>query len=180
MLAMRDVHIRRASSDDAELIGELGARIFVETFGATNSPEDMRDYVASSFGVDRGREEIVDPGSMVFVAETGGTARGFARLQAGDVPAEVRGKRPVELVRLYVEQAAHGTGVGARLMQHCIDVARAGGHDVMHLGVWEHNARAISFYRKYGFVRVGEHTFMLGSDAQTDWTMVLALHPGAG
>lgn len=175
MPAMRELSIRSATGEDAELIAGLGARIFVETFGSANSSEDMGGYVATAFGVDRVRDEIIDPLSLVFVAEIGGKPVGFARLHAGDPPAEVAGERPVELVRLYVEGAQHGTGVGARLMQHCIDVARGRGHDVMHLGVWEHNARAIAFYRKHGFAHVGEHTFMLGADAQTDWTMALSL-----
>jgi ribosomal protein S18 acetylase RimI-like enzyme len=41
----------------------------------------------------------------------------------------------------------------------------------MWLGVWERNWRAQAFYRKWGFRRVGEQTFMLGADAQTDWVM---------
>jgi ribosomal protein S18 acetylase RimI-like enzyme len=41
--------------------------------------------------------------------------------------------------------------------------------------VWERNPRAQAFYRKMGFVDVGAHTFVVGSDAQTDRLMVLAL-----
>ncbi|MDQ3653304.1 MAG: hypothetical protein M3458_24085 [Acidobacteriota bacterium] len=33
--------IRRANSDDADLLAELGARTFSETFAADNTPEDM-------------------------------------------------------------------------------------------------------------------------------------------
>lgn len=43
------------------------------------------------------------------------------------------------------------------------------------LGVWEHNPRAVAFYGKYGFRRVGQHTFVLGGDAQTDWLMECTL-----
>jgi ribosomal protein S18 acetylase RimI-like enzyme len=43
------------------------------------------------------------------------------------------------------------------------------GAHTLWLGVWEHNARAIAFYRKYGFQRIGEHVFPVGSDPQIDW-----------
>jgi ribosomal protein S18 acetylase RimI-like enzyme len=43
------------------------------------------------------------------------------------------------------------------------------------LGVWEHNPRAIAFYRKRGFQDVGSHEFLLGQDRQTDRLMVLAI-----
>ena len=41
----------------------------------------------------------------------------------------------------------------------------------MWLGVWERNARAIAFYAKWGFIDIGDHVFMLGSDRQTDRIM---------
>ena len=39
------------------------------------------------------------------------------------------------------------------------------------LGVWEHNHKAIKFYQDKGFVRFGEHVFVLGEDRQTDFLM---------
>jgi diamine N-acetyltransferase len=45
----------------------------------------------------------------------------------------------------------------------------------MRLGVWERNPRAIGFYSKAGFVAVGSHAFMVGSDPQTDLVLVSPL-----
>jgi ribosomal protein S18 acetylase RimI-like enzyme len=56
-----------------------------------------------------------------------------------------------------------------------LDAARARGARTVWLGVWERNARAMAFYRKHGFARVGAHTFMLGTDAQTDWLLARPL-----
>ena len=75
----------------------------------------------------------------------------------------------MELKRLYVARAWHGQGVAQALMDAALDTARARGAQTLWLGVWERNPRAVAFYAKYGFVRVGEHTFVLGGDAQTDW-----------
>ena len=47
--------------------------------------------------------------------------------------------------------------------------------DVVWLGVWERNFRATAFYRKFGFVQVGDHVFMLGSDRQRDIVMARAV-----
>lgn len=57
------------------------------------------------------------------------------------------------------------------LMQTCLAYARKKDVETVWLGVWEHNTRAIAFYEKNGFKKIGEHTFMLGEDAQTDWLM---------
>jgi RimJ/RimL family protein N-acetyltransferase len=37
--------------------------------------------------------------------------------------------------------------------------------------VWEHNPRAIAFYRKFGFVAVGDHIFPVDHDPQRDILM---------
>ena len=47
-------------------------------------------------------------------------------------------------------------------MRRCLEEGRARGHDVLWLGVWEHNARARAFYARWGFVEVGEMRFLLG------------------
>jgi ribosomal protein S18 acetylase RimI-like enzyme len=56
-----------------------------------------------------------------------------------------------------------------------LDEARAHGHDVLWLGVWEHNARARAFYARWGFSEVGEMNFLLGSDPQRDLVLALKL-----
>ena len=53
--------IRRANVDDADLLAELGARTFSETFAANNTPEDMTAYLASSFSPEKQAEELADP-----------------------------------------------------------------------------------------------------------------------
>jgi len=42
---------------------------------------------------------------------------------------------------------------------------------VLWLDVWERNSRAIAFYRKWGFVKVGTQDFRLGEDVQHDLLM---------
>lgn len=57
------------------------------------------------------------------------------------------------------------------LMQSALLNLRQRDLDPVWLGVWEHNPRAISFYRKLGFTEVGEHIFQVGSDPQRDIIM---------
>ena len=61
---------------------------------------------------------------------------------------------------------------------HLQETERAG-CDVVWLDVWEHNPRAIAFYRKWGFEQVGTQTFQLGEDVQNDWLIVRSVSPGA-
>ena len=169
------LNVRRASTEDAQLLAELGARTFAETFSKENSPEDMAAYLADSFNVGRLTAELNEPSSVFFIAETDGSAAGYAKIQAGEAPDGVEGQRPIELVRLYVSQEWLGRGVGHALMRRCVEEAREAGFQTIWLGVWEHNHRAQAFYRKWDFYEVGEHIFQLGSDPQRDIVMQRAV-----
>lgn len=175
MIQKPDVTIRRANTDDAGLLAELGARTFYETFAADNSPEDMAAYLASSFNLARQTTELTDTASTFFIAEVGGVAAGYAMLHAGESVEGIEGAKPVELVRLYVSREWHGLGVGEALMRACVGEAEQAGHETIWLGVWERNGRAQAFYRKWNFRAVGENVFQLGADAQTDILMERAV-----
>lgn len=163
--------IRCGSVADAALLTALGERTFYETFVGCCTPEDMQLYLSAAFTVERLNCELNDPLAVFLVAEVESEPAGYAKLRAGEVPDCVTGSDPIELERLYVEQRWLGCGVGHALMQACLDEAQEKGHQTMFLGVWESNYRAQAFYRKWGFAQIGDHTFMMGNDAQTDWWM---------
>ena len=165
------VTTRIAAPNDAGLLSELGARTFNETFAADNTQEDMAAYLASSFSLAQQTIELAHPASTFLIAEIDGVAAGYAKLQASEPPQAIQGTKPLELVRLYAAREWHGRGIGEALMRSCLDEARKVGYHTIWLGVWERNARAQAFYRKWDFREVGEHIFQLGSDAQRDILM---------
>lgn len=166
-----NITVRRANTDDAKMLADLGARTFHETFAADNSPEDMATYLAAAFNLEQQTAELVEDDSTFLIAEVDGLAAGYAKLHAGQPPDGISGTKPIELVRLYVEKKWLGRGVGEVLMRTCLDEALRAGFDTIWLGVWERNSRAQAFYRKWDFRAVGEHVFQLGADPQTDILM---------
>ena len=175
MTEERHVTLRRANSDDANLLAELGARTFLETFAADNTSEDMAAYLAANFNVTQQTAELADPAATFLIAEVDGVAAGYAKLHAGEPAEGIEGSKPIELVRLYASREWLGRGVGGALMQACLDEARRAGYETIWLGVWERNERAQAFYRKWSFRAVGEHEFQLGSDSQRDILMERAI-----
>lgn len=172
--------IRRATPVDARRLSAFAATAFREAFAAQNTPEDMERYVAGAFGPERQAMEIADAGADVLLVEPAGAAAdapllGYAHLVSRPAPACVPGTGPLELKRFYVASAVHGRGVAQALMAATLDAARARGAATLWLGVWEHNVRAIAFYRRQAFERVGEQRVVLGSDVQTDWVMARPL-----
>jgi ribosomal protein S18 acetylase RimI-like enzyme len=163
--------IRGGKAEDAALLAELGARTFSDTFAADNTPENMAAYLASAFSPEQQAAELADPQCLFQIAEINRVAVGYAMLRSGNVLADVTGDKPIELVRLYVSKDSLGSGVGAALMKACITESSRQGHRTLWLGVWEHNHRALAFYRKWNFHEIGTHVFQLGDDPQTDIVM---------
>ena len=82
------------------------------------------------------------------------------------------GPRPaMEIGRIYIVRDKIGQGAGHALMTQCLVTARQKDAEVVWLGVWEKNVRAIRFYQKWEFEKFGEHIFILGKDVQNDWLM---------
>jgi GNAT superfamily N-acetyltransferase len=169
--------IRKAHIGDAKALSEIAEATFRATFGAVNTAEDMELHCRSSFGEPIQAAEISDPEMLTLVSEDEGRLIGYAQLRWRDAPDCVSAKRPAEIQRLYVVEGWHGKGVAQGLMQACIDEVEQRGSDALWLGVWERNPRAIAFYKKLGFVEVGNHTFALGGDPQRDIVMVRSVAP---
>lgn len=172
------LRIRRATSADAELISVLGARTFVTSFGAQNTPENLAKHLANAFGEGIQTRELADPAITYLIADLDGRTAGYAQVREGDAPPCVTGVSPVEVRRFYVVNDYHGTGIAQALMNACADEARRRGGRTLWLGVWDQNPRAIRFYTKWGFEDAGGQTFMLGDDPQQDRVLACSLEAG--
>ena len=170
---MAEIKIRQAVPEDAELLTDLAYTTFWDAFHdhPKNAPHDLEAYMQTAFSVEQIRSELQDENSLFLVAELDGELAGYAKLIFESTEPDIIAEWPVELSRLYSHQKFLGQGVGQALMDACFARARESGRDVIWLGVWEYNPRAQRFYEKNGFRFVGKHTFLLGSDPQTDLLM---------
>lgn len=170
---MSEISIRQATLDDAKLLTDLSYTTFWDAFAhhPKNAPDDLAHYMRQAFSVEQITEELADERNVFLIAEIDGKAAGYAKLIIGSIEPGITATKPVELSRLYSHQEYLGQGVGQNLMDACFKRAANHDHDVMWLGVWEYNPRAQRFYEKNGFRIVGKHTFLLGTDPQTDLLM---------
>jgi len=168
---VKDVTIRICTPADIGVLLPLGIQTFRDTFAEFNTPENMRLYLSNTFTPEKIAAEFNEAGAVFFIAEADAQPAGYAKVRASKKPEGLNGYSSVEIERIYVAKDYHGTGVGQQLMKTCLDHAKNAGYDVVWLGVWEHNKRALSFYEKWGFERFSQHTFTLGHDPQTDFLL---------
>jgi ribosomal protein S18 acetylase RimI-like enzyme len=171
--------IRRAGATDAARLARFAEATFRETFATENTPENMELHCASAYGEAIQAKELADAATTVLLCELAGELVGYAQLRRGDAPACVDGARPIEILRFYVASGWHGRGIAQLMMASAVELADGEGSDVVWLGVWERNPRAIAFYAKLGFVEAGDHVFPVGNDPQRDVVMMLRRVPPA-
>jgi GNAT superfamily N-acetyltransferase len=140
-----------ASVDDAEEIGVFQTRCWEQAYRGIVSDSYLNETTWQIRArrwrerIDRGERQVWTArtgANIVAVASTAQTASG-----RDDLPA-------LELCSIYVDEAAHGTGLAAELLDAAI-----GSRDA-HLLVFTSNGRAQRFYSKHGFVPT--------EDVQTD------------
>ena len=165
--------IRRASTGDATIMALLGRITFAETFGPLFQahPGDLRGYLDTTFDVTKIERSLAKPDNAYWLAFQDRLPVGYAKLKhpspipigtASDV-APPNGEAPnaAQLQKIYVLGAFLTEGVGYRLLQAVLpDSARKA--PMLWLEVLRENRRAIDFYARNGFTKIGEDNFAIG------------------
>ncbi|NOT51591.1 MAG: GNAT family N-acetyltransferase [Chitinophagaceae bacterium] len=165
------INIRFCTTEDAALVADMSRQTFYETFASENSAENMDKFMQTQFSREVLVKEVGAGGDIFFLAYDDEKPVGYVRMREGDKLPELGNRRTIEIARIYAVMDSIGKGVGSVLMQKCIEVALERNKEVIWLGVWEKNKRAIDFYTRWGFEKFSTHVFMLGDDPQTDWLM---------
>lgn len=93
------------------------------------------------------QEEIIDKGGMIFYARYNNQILGTASLMKVD-------ETTFELSKMAVSDGAQGLGIGNKLLEHCINVAKEKNIKTLFLYSNTILLPAIHLYRKFGFTEI--------------------------
>lgn len=172
---MANIVLRDVTLEDIELLHEISVRTFIDTFSESNTEANMNAYLEQSLSREKLITELNDTNSQFYFATLEDNVIGYLKLNFGTSQTEVKEENALEVERIYVAKEFFGKSVGQLLYDKAIQVAKEQQKNYVWLGVWEENPRAISFYKKNGFVEFDRHIFKLGDDEQTDLMMKLEL-----
>lgn len=171
----KEIIIKKVTAADVKNLQNVGRQAFFETFSDTNTKENMDKYLQEWFSEEKLLIELSELNSEFYFAMLDSEIIGYLKLNFGDSQTEIKDQKGLEIERIYVLKEFHGKKVGQILYEKALKVAGNKDSDFVWLGVWENNKRAISFYKKNGFVEFDKHIFRLGNDEQTDIMMKLEL-----
>jgi GNAT superfamily N-acetyltransferase len=94
--------------------------------------------------------QVADHGGIVRVAESGGSAAGWAVAwpEMDDVYVVAEERRFVYISELFVAEDMRGAGIGRALIASCEDWAKTQGIGVIQIGVLPGNLRAAEIYAR--------------------------------
>ncbi|WP_378147847.1 GNAT family N-acetyltransferase [Cnuibacter sp. UC19_7] len=173
------VSVRRAVANDSTALAAVAAATFPLACPPESDPADIADFIAANLTEERFAEYLADSSRVIMIAE-GERARselaGYTMLVEGepsdaDVSSALRLRPTIELSKVYLREQYHGAGVARALVDATIAAATDTAAKGVWLGVNDRNARAVRFYEKSGFERVGRKTFRLGATLESDFVM---------
>lgn len=167
--------IRLATSADAPRVAALAARTFRETYAAELDRTELELHIARTFNEQIQRDELCDPRRLTLLLTDASDELGYAQLRSAPAPGGLKSCAALELQRFYLAQHLIGRGAARPFMDAVKAAARERGAELLWLGVWERNPRAIAFYKKCGFALAGETRFPFGSAQLRDLVMCCEL-----
>jgi ribosomal protein S18 acetylase RimI-like enzyme len=153
---------RLATADDALTLGALATQVWLDTYAVAGIRPAMAEEVRRCFTAGAMQTTLNQPDTRIVVAEFNSHLVGFAQVRYRTPQALlVSAQTPAELERLYIQRPFLGQRVGALLLHEIEELAAQGGADEMWCSVWVHNVRALRFYEKRGYAKLGSSWYEL-------------------
>ena len=162
---MNTIEIRLAKKEDAKFIALLGRITFTETFGHFfRDQKDLIDYYNLTFSVQKIEDGIKKPNNIFWIAFVNRLPVGYAKLKLYSNSEFIETKDVCQLQKIYVLKDFLSMKIGFELQNLLLKKTKELGYDNIWLSVLNKNERAINFYKKSGFKKIGYHDFQIGRE----------------
>jgi ribosomal protein S18 acetylase RimI-like enzyme len=167
--------VRVCAPGDETILSLLGQATFLESFAGMLDGNDILRHCMHEHSPAVYRSWLENEDFCIWVAEVepGGAPVGYVVLAPSDLPVADPRSDDREIKRIYLLRPFQGAGVGKRLMEAALSEARAQDCRRVLLGVYSLNTKAIAFYERLGFVKIGTRRFRVGNAYHDDAVMAI-------
>ena len=167
---MSNLILRAATAADIPALSQLAIDSFVGSFGHLYSQPDLSAFLIESYSGDAIAAELANPSRLYRLAERDGVLLAYCKLGlACSFPEHARGHHVLELKQLYALPQATGSGIGGALMDWAMAEFASRGADEVQISVYSGNHGAQRFYARYGFEKVADVTFRVGTQLDEEF-----------
>ncbi|GAA4808687.1 GNAT family N-acetyltransferase [Litoribaculum gwangyangense] len=155
------VSIVKATLNDVNLITHIGKTTFLQAHGRSAPEKDINTYVNKNFTKIAFEAELKDTKNLFNILYFNETPVGYSKIIFNYQHPNIAIKNVTKLERLYVLEAFHGLELGMELFNYNLNESIKSQQSGMWLFVWTENHKAMNFYKKAGFIIVGQHNFQI-------------------
>ncbi len=170
------LEIKNANVNDASNIAQLGIITFKESFGHLfRDKNDLHEYLDRTFSVSKIKDSLEKEENVYWIAFWNNVPVGYAKLKLHSYTGLIASQNICQLQKIYVLKEYLSMKIGLTLQRTLLSEAKQRRFELIWLSVWEGNSRAIKFYDKNNFEKVGNHGFEIGKEKFRFQVMALNL-----
>lgn len=149
--------IRKATTEDCELINKMANDVFPATYSEILSPEQLEFMMDWMYSIENIRKQMEEEGHVYFIACKGDVPCGYVSVQQQE-------KDLFHLQKIYVLPSFQGTHCGSFLFRKAVEYIKEIHPEpcLMELNV-NRNNKALLFYERMGMRKLREGDFPIGN-----------------
>lgn len=162
---MNEIILKEATINDAAIIALLGRVTFCQTFEHLfTDKNDLLTYLDSTFSVQKIRKSLQKNNNIFWILYVNELPVGYSKLKLSSSSPHIIDKNTSQLQKIYILKGFLTLGLGKKMIDTLINRAKQSGSDCIWLAVLHTNEKAINFYIKNNFSKIGNHFLKIGKD----------------
>lgn len=153
--------INKATIKDAGLLSKLSVAAFLPAHGHSASKEIIDNYIAANFSEENFIKELSNSDFQYHLIYYKEELAGFSKVIFNSQNQFITDVNATKMERLYLLEKFYNLGLGKELLTFNIQLAQKNKQAGIWVFVWIENTKAIAFYKKRGFKKVGNSDFVL-------------------
>lgn len=163
-----------ANSSHADAISSIGKQSFRDAFGHLfNNKEELLEYLEYTYDSNKILKSLEKENNVFFLVFIEKVPVGFAKVKKHSLSEQIESIAQMELQKIYVLSYYHGSGAGTALLQAVMGLANQIQPDYLWLDTHIQNLKAVRFYERNGFKKVGKYFFTIGTQTFEYYLMSL-------
>jgi ribosomal protein S18 acetylase RimI-like enzyme len=153
------LEFKKAGINDLLKIQRIAYETWPLAFGQVITNEQINYMLELIYNEASLKRQMIEKGHNFILAEKGNQSLGFASYEIN-----YNSEPQLMIHKLYILPLTQGLGIGTKFLNLLSDIALQNNNKQLRLKVYFKNTKAIGFYEKYGFQKIGTETTNLGNN----------------
>lgn len=160
------ITVIQADASHAAVIATIGKKSFRHAFEHLfNDREELFEYLEYTYNPLKLVKSLRKENNIYLLACKEGEPAGFVKIKKHSLNDQIESGAQMELQKIYVLPEYQSHGIGAALMKQVKILTEKLYPDYIWLDTHISNLRAVKFYERHGFQKMGTYYFTIGSQS---------------